>query len=46
MPVRVDSIIFLVFVTGAVELLDVTDKLPGLIYNPGLTKWKVGSILF
>ena len=26
---------------GAVELVDVSGKLPGLVYNQGLTKWKV-----
>ena len=31
----------MLFLTGTVELLDVSDKLPGLVHNQGLTKWKV-----
>ena len=31
----------MLFLTGAVELLDVSDKLPGLVHNQGLTKWRV-----
>ena len=30
---------------GAVELVDVSDKLPGLKYEKGLTKWKVSVSL-
>ena len=31
----------MLFLTGTVELLDVSDKLPDLVHNQGLTKWKV-----
>ena len=33
------------FFSGAVELLDVSDNLPGLKHVPGVTTWKVSQIV-